>query len=135
MSYQKKPVRRQSTAIHHPSQKKLSSQFGGLLDDPELCQMFDLIQGVSDVAFEREMWDVAEELEHVLDSILIFKDRCDRGVTGFYSRRKKALPLGTSEADRRAFMDEMTTQVLSNVTKDPEKKPNRCPKSGKVQSS
>lgn len=61
--------------------------FSGLMDAPELAQLFDASMILNDVAYELGAYDVAHLLEQTMDAILVHKARCDKQVYSFKTCR------------------------------------------------
>ncbi len=69
----------------------LSRSFKGLEDDPMLDGLFETVAYLVDFTYQQELWDISHKLEGILDAILMQKDRQDRGVYLFRSKRSTAI--------------------------------------------
>lgn len=111
MSLNLKPPMRIEPPSHNEDKLILSSDFAGLVDDPELSNFFDMVADLADHSFDRQMWEVTELLEKTLDALLKFKDRRDNGIVGFYSRRTTVIGQNST---RFQFNAELTRLALSS---------------------
>ena len=92
----------------------LSRSFRGLNDDPMLDELFETVAWLVDYTHKQELWDISHKLEGILDAILMQKDRQDRGVYMFRSKRNSALSNLDSETFH-ALRKEIVNRTVKSV--------------------
>lgn len=95
---------------------RLSSSFRGLEDSAKLCQLFDAVKSFSDFAHDAGLYEASYHLEDALDSILLYKDRVDRGVFQFKTRRTLSKERAAQVKELLNLRAKMIDQIVANVS-------------------
>jgi len=94
------------------------SGFRGLMDDPELSRLFDIVMSLSDYANDKKVYEAADLLELALDAILLHKQRLDKGVYYFRSRRTLPRKWKTQKRELERIRKKIVAKIVDNAMND-----------------